>query len=341
MALLSNDSRHDSRARSLTIAGLIALGLGGCALLGSLRGGKDRFAFSHRIHAEELECTDCHLGAEDEDVAGIPGLAQCLLCHEEGDEEVPPERRIEALFAEEEFLATNVYALDDEVIFSHPDHASIAPECSACHKGIETSDDVAQLERLSMDSCMNCHETLGISTECSTCHSQLSTQTAPRTHDDNWIRWHGPQFRAGSEAPAQRCDLCHESSSCDACHLIDPPQNHTNYWRQRGHAITSSMDRESCSACHRSDFCNRCHEDAIPMNHTGMWGNARNNHCVTCHFPLKSEGCITCHKGTPSHATAAPLPPDHTPALNCRQCHGLSAPLPHVDNGSQCTLCHR
>lgn len=337
MALLSNDSR----IRSIWIAGLAVLGLGGCMLIDTLRGGEDRFAFSHSIHAEELDCTDCHLGAEDEDVAGVPGLAQCLLCHEEDDPEYPPERRIEALFADGKYLSTGVYALDDEVIFSHPDHASIAPDCTACHAGIEANDDVAKLARVSMDDCMSCHQTLKIANDCTSCHTELTRETEPATHHQSWIQSHGPRFRAGSEAVAQRCDMCHQKSSCDACHLVDPPQNHTNYWRRRGHAITSRMDRESCTTCHRSDFCNRCHEDSIPMNHAGMWGSTRNNHCLTCHFPLRSEGCITCHKGAPSHQNAAPLPADHSPALNCRQCHGLTAPLPHVDKGDECILCHR
>jgi hypothetical protein len=35
------------------------------------------------------------------------------------------------------------------------------------------------------------------------------------------------------------------------------------------------------------------------------------------------------------------MPPGHTPGMNCRQCHGLTAPLPHADNGSECARCHR
>jgi hypothetical protein len=55
---------------------------------------------------------------------------------------------------------------------------------------------------------------------------------------------------------------------------------------------------------------------------------------------LSSTSCGVCHKGTPSHALATPLPPDHVPGMNCRMCHGNGQPLPHVDNGDSCTLCH-
>jgi hypothetical protein len=27
--------------------------------------------------------------------------------------------------------------------------------------------------------------------------------------------------------------------------------------------------------------------------------------------------------------------------MNCRQCHGMTAPLPHVDKGDDCNACHR
>jgi hypothetical protein len=27
--------------------------------------------------------------------------------------------------------------------------------------------------------------------------------------------------------------------------------------------------------------------------------------------------------------------------MNCRQCHGHGAPLPHPDKGDSCTACHK
>jgi hypothetical protein len=56
--------------------------------------------------------------------------------------------------------------------------------------------------------------------------------------------------------------------------------------------------------------------------------------------PLQGDSCFVCHKGTPSHLMAAPKPPNHSPAMDCRSCHGLSEPLPHFDNGDDCNTCH-
>ena len=67
---------------------------------------------------------------------------------------------------------------------------------------------------------------------------------------------------------------------------------------------------------------------------------ARDN-CLSCHEPLRGESCGVCHEQATSHELATPLPSDHVPGMNCRQCHGNGQPLPHVDNGQLCTSCHR
>ena len=120
------------------------------------------------------------------------------------------------------------------------------------------------------------------------------------------------------------------------------PRNHTNYWRQRGHGLTAQLDRMSCATCHRTDACERCHQEVLPRSHRGMWGGGQNTHCLSCHFPVETQGnCVTCHKATPGHLGAAPLPPNHNPAMNCRLCHGNGVRLPHFDPGTACTACHR
>ena len=46
-------------------------------------------------------------------------------------------------------------------------------------------------------------------------------------------------------------------------------------------------------------------------------------------------------RDTPPPTDEFTLPPGHTPAMNCRQCHGRGVPLLHVDNGTECITCHR
>jgi hypothetical protein len=302
------------------------------------------FAFPHAVHAEEgLECSDCHTKVEDSDDPGFPAKAQCLLCHEDLDEEKPPEKTIEALFEGNAYRKTGRTRLSDEVVFSHQSHANGAYDCSRCHTGIEESSWVGALPRVEMDDCTACHAEAGAPSECATCHSEIGTDWMPPNHAEVWEQRHGQVFRAGSSALSDDCSLCHQESRCVQCHLEVPPQSHDNFFRLRGHGLAAQMDRASCATCHRSDSCQRCHEEVLPTSHRGQFGGTVSNHCLGCHFPLQANGCITCHKATPSHLQATPLPSDpaHSPGLNCRQCHGVTVALPHVDKGDDCIACHQ
>jgi hypothetical protein len=325
---------------AVLVAGFVV----GCAFL-SGGGEEEGLAFGHREHVVEqgLSCTDCHRKAETDDAPGMPSMRQCMLCHEELDAEKPAERRIDTLFVEGKLRrAESRAAYPDELVFSHLAHVERAQDCNACHADVETNDHPSRLHRADMDDCTSCHAEHGAANECATCHSEIGPDWQPASHLMGWRRLHGEAFHRYSPAPAQRCDLCHTEQSCARCHEEVPPENHTNFWRLRGHGLTARMERSDCSVCHRPDMCDRCHRDAEPLSHRGAsFGGARSTHCLTCHFPLQGEGCAVCHQDTPSHMTATALPPDHDPGMNCRQCHGITAPLPHVDKGDLCVACHQ
>ena len=333
--------------RAPLVAGLtaVALLIVGCSLgvhLG-LTGEDQGLAFSHRVHYEEegLDCIECHTTYDSEDDPGMPSLAQCMLCHQDMDEEKPPEMRVASLFDGKVYRRQSISALSDEIVFSHPDHALDEELCGSCHEGIYENDRLDERMAVSMDDCSRCHASLGVPNECSTCHSEIGLDSAPSTHGQFWDRAHGQVFRAGSTLTANRCDLCHTEQDCNDCHFNVLPDNHDNYWRLRGHGLTARMNRSSCATCHREDSCQACHAESRPQNHMGMWGSTRNTHCMSCHISTTDGGCFVCHQGTPSHSLAAPQPPDHTPGMNCLQCHGISAPLPHVHQGQDCTICHQ
>jgi hypothetical protein len=340
MALLKQSQA--GRVRYPVLALLVFTTAAGCALVNMFTPSKP-FAFSHRVHVvdESLECADCHRTWETDDNPGMPTLGQCMLCHEQIDADKPPERQVTRLFDGKEYRATRASRLEDEVLFSHKQHAAGPVECSACHRGIESNEVIDRSMAVRMDDCTACHGSRDIANECATCHREVRSDRPPATHAMQWLRLHGPAVRAHSTATADRCSMCHQESSCASCHLDTPPANHTNYFRLRGHGLFARMDRQNCSTCHRSDSCDSCHRETRPLNHTGNWGGVRSNHCLGCHFPLGSDSCATCHQATPSHALATPLPPTHTPGMNCRQCHGITAPLPHVDKGDNCIQCHR
>lgn len=299
------------------------------------------FAFPHRVHVEQgLECADCHPGATGGDTPGMPAPAQCQLCHNEIDAKKPPEKQVATLFDGNTFKATHASHLADEVSFSHKRHAGGDTACSACHAGIETSDRIGTEMHISMPQCTQCHADRKVANDCATCHKEIRQDVMPQSHEHNWKKLHGQVVRMDTGALADRCSLCHTESRCVRCHLDEPPASHNNFWRLHGHAVAATLDRQNCAACHRPDSCERCHQQVLPQSHVGLWGSPKDTHCLTCHFPLSANSCVVCHKGTPSHDTAAPMPSWHNAGMNCRQCHGVTQPLPHVDNGSVCTMCH-
>jgi hypothetical protein len=329
----------------LVLAAGLAAGVGGCFAFedGGHPDEPRGLAFSHRIHAEELDCTDCHAGAEDAEEPGMPLQAQCMLCHAELDREKPPERQVESLFEGGRYKRTSLSALSDEVLFSHAAHVAAGASCADCHGALEQSDALGPEVAVDMAECRACHlRQPAPPDECSACHKVIGTDWKPPGHELQWKEMHGAAARAELGGPSNDCALCHTESTCTACHRTEAPQNHTNHWRRRGHGLQASVDRVACATCHRSDFCDRCHRETEPISHTGMWGGTLSMHCLSCHFPLSvEEGCGVCHKSTPSHLQAPPKPPDHVPGMNCLQCHGLSAPLPHVDKGDDCNMCHK
>jgi hypothetical protein len=318
----------------------MTLSAAGCMIFSSEAKGPPPFAFTHRVHvAQGVECSDCHPGATGSDEPGMPSLAQCMLCHKEIDEKKPPEKQVSTLFEGNTFKAAHAARLGQEVIFSHQRHAADG-NCGTCHTDIETSDRIGSEMHISMARCMECHAQQNVSNECATCHTEIRRDVKPVSHEHNWKQMHGQIVRADTGKLGDNCALCHTESSCVTCHMDEPPANHNNFWRLHGHAVAAVMDRQNCAACHRPDSCDRCHESTLPINHTGLWGAPKDTHCLTCHFPLPANSCTVCHKSTPSHDMATPLPSGHNPGMNCRQCHGVTQPLPHVDNGSNCIMCH-
>ena len=345
MALLSNGHRHRPALRraALLLAGAFAALVGGCMVFEQMGFVEPPLAFSHAKHLEEgLACDDCHV--PDEEGGGVPSmpkLAQCELCHKEIDADRPPTRQVASLFAGGALRELGGPGFSSEINFSHGHHTDMGLECSVCHRGIEESTAIDPSQRLVMEDCQRCHQGAGVDPSCATCHHEIRTNVRPPSHTNAWRHNHGMTVRGGSEGAATDCMLCHSESTCNTCHQVEMPANHNNLWRLKTHGTIAGMDRQTCLTCHRSDFCERCHEETLPLSHKGMWGAPLDQHCLSCHFPLRSNACSVCHKGTPSHKEATPLPANHNPGMNCPQCHGTVAPLPHVNKGDACIMCHK
>lgn len=332
MALLSSPTRR--------AALVFGAALAGCTLF--VDEGSQPLAFSHRVHVvqEELDCVICHEDAYAADAPGMPYPDTCMLCHEDTAEDTPPERRIETLFVDETYAAGHWSALSDEVIFSHAAHVGAEIGCAECHVGIDENERLDASIGVDMRACTTCHAARAQPNECATCHTEVDEFWAPPSHARHWERRHGDASRLADPGSSSDCATCHAPTECADCHLAEPPASHTNTFRRRSHGLAAALDRESCAACHRTDACESCHMDTRPRSHVGQFGGTKSRHCLGCHLPVRANNCITCHKGAPSHLAATPMPEWHTPGMNCRQCHGISAPLPHVDKGDDCLACH-
>ncbi|MEZ6018155.1 MAG: cytochrome c3 family protein [Planctomycetota bacterium] len=347
--------------------GLVGLTLIGCAAV-AMFGKQDPVAvFSHRVHVidQGLDCAMCHAIEEGAALPLAPDLAQCALCHDGLDEDKPEHKRAAAFFvparsdagsqsergaldgalgeAEVDLvLRPGLQRFASEVKFDHSAHiATLDENCLACHVGIDESDRLRPSDAQTMQTCVTCHEERGRADSCAVCHSVVGRDWAPRSHAASWTFLHGEASRDAESMTSSDCALCHSQSSCTECHLSTPPANHDEHFRLRGHGVFADLAREGCATCHTSNSCIRCHESTRPISHHGAFGAPMNTHCVSCHFPLASETCSTCHRDAASHALAAPQPAGHVPGANCRLCHGAGAPLPHVDDGSDCSFCHR
>ena len=152
-----------------------------------------------------------------------------------------------------------------------------------------------------MEKCAFCHNATGFPQEakCTGCHA---TQP-PRDHTQSWRVDAGHGLAAALDR--ERCETCHRTDSCVACHESMQPRSHRGRF--------GSPRNTHCAGCH------------LPLS-AGEAG-----------------GCGTCHKATPSHAAAPRMPaePEHRPDLQCRQCHNRPPNLRHFDNGTNCLQCHR
>jgi hypothetical protein len=150
-------------------------------------------AFSHRLHAGELEmpCLSCHSGAERSRHAGIPSATSCMACHRfvtarfdavraeaalavaEKREPVPivsPELRklYDALALGDDLKPSRsappaslewikVHNVPDFVYFDHRAHVTAGVTCQSCHGPVETMERVRQVGTLGMGWCVGCH----------------------------------------------------------------------------------------------------------------------------------------------------------------------------------------
>jgi hypothetical protein len=171
---------------------------------------KQPIAFSHKIHAGELEidCKYCHTGVMKGKSATIPSVNICMNCHNQvktgtltGEAEI---RTLTEAYANNEPIKwVRIHNLPDLAYFNHSQHVNVGGvECQTCHGPIQEMDVVRQHALLTMGWCIDCHRKTDIDT------------TKNAEYYDKMLKVHVE--KKGSKAPFKVEDI--GGLECSKCH---------------------------------------------------------------------------------------------------------------------------
>jgi hypothetical protein len=339
---------------------------------------KSIIKFSHSLHAEQMECADCHSSAAESTTLGdrlLPEKETCAECHD-----VESDDNCELCHYEDTYEA--LIQSESQLLFSHKYHfTEQGMKCEQCHQGFAEVDYSTDLKNPSpqMDNCFTCHNNISVaSNACESCH--ISTVgLIPEDHKKvNFSEKHG--FSADEET----CQMCHESVFCEDCHVstnaFDNPNRLNDFYtpysphnfiddtKQQAitrvhdlnfrytHGIEARSKSFECTTCHETEtFCAECHSSdggdyamggIVPLSHTAsdFLNGTGGEHAILAKRDI--ESCASCHDTQGADAT-------------CIKCHqdfdGIKGTNPkthetgfmmdsdgswHDDNGAVCYNCH-
>ncbi len=117
-------------------------------------------AFSHKIHAGDnnIDCIYCHSGAEKGPHATIPSVEQCMGCHAVVAIDKPEVQKLREIYESGKSIEwVRVHRLPDHSYFNHKWHVNAGVECEECHGEVSEMAVIAQVNRLEMGDCIQCH----------------------------------------------------------------------------------------------------------------------------------------------------------------------------------------
>jgi hypothetical protein len=262
--------------------------------------------------ATHADCARCHDGRGNAlgtvaTEAGLPPVTH-------GDGPAPRLRDCRGCHAGDEPLEIRRKLVGETIRFSHQSHerdrvGRVIP-CNACHETAAQARTVADIEPPAMQRCTLCHDDRRVTPpevrmgRCDGCHlAPMRDVLAPRTHqlgsiapDDHTLAFRRDHEEA-ARASGAGCPACHQGlsgsrrDSCQDCHAVMRPRDHTLAFRQQDHGSEAAAARVRCVRCHSADFCEACHR-VTPRSHQPLtqW---RYGHAEVARFGLRS--CFACH----------------------------------------------
>ena len=139
--------------------------------------------FPHDTHAGQftIPCQYCHFSAERSVDAGIPPMATCMGCHQEGIVGGRTDQAQAEIAKVREYYESGtpipwkrIYKVRDHVKFPHMRHIAAGVTCQTCHGEVQEMgvlEEVApEAGDLRMGWCVSCHVERGASRDCTVCH---------------------------------------------------------------------------------------------------------------------------------------------------------------------------
>jgi hypothetical protein len=131
---------------------------------------KQPIPYSHALHAGTLamDCRYCHAYVERGPHAGVPPTQVCMNCHQQVKKDSAKLEWLRKSWADgkgtESVPWKRIHKLPDFAFFNHSAHMGVgvgenraAIGCESCHGRIDTMEEVAQAQPLSMSWCLECH----------------------------------------------------------------------------------------------------------------------------------------------------------------------------------------
>ena len=119
-------------------------------------------AYQHKPHIEKakLQCDFCHVAVAKGPVASIPGVKDCMVCHQAIATDKPEIQKLQKYYAMGQGTPVpwiRIHKLPDYVRFPHMRHVNAGVTCQTCHGPIQEMTQVYQYSSLNMGWCVQCH----------------------------------------------------------------------------------------------------------------------------------------------------------------------------------------